>query len=122
MHKWFINLTNFSENWSKSFLPKNLHFFMAICGRGNVMTDKKGEVCLIDPAVHYGHREVDLAFSTLFGAFPDAFYETYHDVFPLEEDWKQRIGLFNLYPLLVHLLLFGSSYYPDVKRNLEKYL
>lgn len=89
---------------------------------GNVMTDEKGEFCLIDPAVYYGHREVDLAFSTLFGAFPDAFYETYHDVFPLEEDWKQRIGLFNLYPLLVHLLLFGSSYYPDVKRNLEKYL
>lgn len=89
---------------------------------GNVMTDEKGEVCLIDPAVYYGHREVDLAFSTLFGAFPVEFYDVYNESFPLEKGWKQRIDLFNLYPLLVHLLLFGRSYYTSVKSNLENYV
>jgi protein-ribulosamine 3-kinase len=88
---------------------------------GNVMTDEHGEVCLIDPAVYYGHREVDLAFSTLFGAFHGEFYEAYNEAFPLEKGWKQRIDLFNLYPLLVHLILFGRSYYHQVISTLEKF-
>jgi protein-ribulosamine 3-kinase len=89
---------------------------------GNVMCDETGSVCIIDPAVYFGHREAEIAFTNLFGAFPSDFYDTYNQVFPLEKQWRSRIDLFNLYPLLVHLLLFGSSYYSQVKSGVEKYL
>jgi protein-ribulosamine 3-kinase len=89
---------------------------------GNVMTGPEGGPCLIDPAVYYGHRETDLAFSTLFGAFPEEFYHSYHNIFPLEQGWRKRIDLFNIYPLFVHLLLFGTSYYPQLKSAIAKYL
>ncbi len=89
---------------------------------GNVLSDETGSVCLIDPAIYYGHREADLAFSTLFGAFPHRFYDSYNTAYPLEKEWQSRIDLFNLYPLLVHLLLFGSSYYGQIKNCLTKYL
>lgn len=89
---------------------------------GNVMTDHNGLVCLIDPAVYYGHREMDISFSTLFGAFPSEFYNSYNDVFPLEPNWPERIDLWNIYPLLVHLVLFGSSYYGQLIYAVKKYL
>jgi len=89
---------------------------------GNVMTGSGGEPCLIDPAVYYGHRETDLAFSTLFGAFPDEFYQAYNEIFPLQKNWLERIDLFNIYPLFVHLLLFGTSYYPQLKSAIVKYI
>ncbi len=89
---------------------------------GNVITDELGNVCLVDPAVYFGHREAELAFSTLFGAFPVEFYDVYNESFPLEKGWKQRIDLFNLYPLLVHMLLFGRTYYSPVKSILKDFL
>ncbi len=76
---------------------------------------------LIDPAVYYGHREMDLAMTQLFGAFPDRFYEVYESSHPLVKGWQQRLPIFQLYPLLVHLNLFGSSYYPQLKDVLIKF-
>jgi fructosamine-3-kinase len=52
------------------------------------MIGNKGEVCLIDPVVYYGHREIDLAMTCLFGGFSTAFYESYHKYYPLEKGWK----------------------------------
>ncbi len=75
----------------------------------------------IDPAVYFGHREMDLAMTHLFGAFPERFYEVYESSYPLEKNWKQRLPLFQLYPLLVHLNLFGSSYYPQLEDVLIKF-
>lgn len=89
---------------------------------GNVIVNQKGEVCLVDPSVYYAHREIELAFTFLFGSHPEEFYKTYNENFPLEKDWRKRIDLFNLYPLLVHLKLFGSSYFSQLKNNLTKYL
>ena len=66
---------------------------------GNVIVNQKGEVCLVDPAVYYAHREIELAFTFLFGSNPEEFYKTYNEIFPLEKAWKSRIDLFNLYPL-----------------------
>ena len=77
---------------------------------GNQITNAKGEPCLIDPAVYYGHREMDIAFSHLFGGFGSAFYRSYQETYPMEKGFNQRIDLYNLYPLLVHLNLFGRSY------------
>ncbi len=75
---------------------------------------------LIDPAIYYGHREMDLAMTQLFGAFPDRFYEVYQSSHPLQSNWESRVPVFQLYPLLVHLNLFGSNYYPQLKDALIK--
>jgi fructosamine-3-kinase len=77
---------------------------------GNFIVSEKGEACLIDPAVYYGNREVDLAMSTLFGGFSPDFYNAYNEEYPLIPGWKDRLELYNLYPLLIHLNLFGSGY------------
>ncbi|MCG8477254.1 MAG: fructosamine kinase family protein [Cytophagales bacterium] len=88
---------------------------------GNVITSPSGEAGLIDPAVYYGFREMDLAFSKLFGGFSDSFYEAYQSRFPLEPDFSDRLDLYNLYPLLVHLNLFGLGYQSDVLRIIKHF-
>jgi len=80
---------------------------------GNYLASITGDPVLIDPAVYFGHREIDLAMSLLFGGFPDSFYEGYREAFPLEKGWQERIPIYQLYYLLVHVNLFGSSYVPS---------
>lgn len=89
---------------------------------GNLMVNSTGEPSLIDPAVYYGHREAELAFTTLFGGFESEFYLAYKAAFPLIPGFDQRIDLYNLYPLLVHVNLFGGSYLNQIKRILQKVL
>ncbi|HSJ67349.1 MAG TPA: fructosamine kinase family protein [Anditalea sp.] len=86
---------------------------------GNVMETALGEPALIDPAIYFGHREVDLAFSKLFGGFDMRFYDAYEDVFPLEPGFEERVKIYNLYPLLVHLNLFGKSYLPPIEKTVK---
>lgn len=88
---------------------------------GNYMTGTDGYACLIDPAVYYGHREADLAMTLLFGGFDSAFYESYHRHFPLERNWRKRMDIFNLYPLLVHVNLFGGGYAGEVMRIVKRF-
>ena len=87
---------------------------------GNVLKGTHGNPALIDPAVYYGHREMDLAFSKLFGGFEMEFYDAYETVFPLEPGFGERVPVYNLYPLLVHLLLFGPSYLPGIEKTISK--
>jgi fructosamine-3-kinase len=77
---------------------------------GNVIVGSNGHVSLIDPAVYYGNREAEIAFTKLFGGFSSAFYDAYNEAFPLEKGFEERIDIYNLYPLLVHVNLFGSGY------------
>lgn len=89
---------------------------------GNVIQGKEGKPVLIDPAVYYGHREMDLAFSRLFGGFDESFYQSYEVVFPLEPGFQQRVPIYNLYPLLVHLLLFGKAYLVGIEKTVKTLL
>ena len=89
---------------------------------GNVITGKDGRVWLIDPAVYVGHAEADLAMTELFGGFPPEFYAAYKEAAPLEPGYECRRDLYNLYHLLNHLNLFGSAYYPAVRRIVERYV
>ena len=89
---------------------------------GNVLSSHQGQPVLIDPAVYFGHREMDLAFSRLFGGFEPEFYRSYEESFPLEPGFSQRVPVYNLYPLLVHLLLFGRSYLPPIQQTVQKLL
>ena len=89
---------------------------------GNVMVGSNGKVCLIDPAVYYGHREIELAFTQLFGGFDHDFYSAYHSVYPLVPGFDERVDIYNMYPLMVHVNLFGASYLSGVERVLRRYL
>lgn len=89
---------------------------------GNFMVNQQGAPALIDPAVYYGYREAELAFTRLFGGFQEEFYQAYHREFPLEPNFQERLDIYNLYPLLVHVNLFGSGYLSGVTRTLNKYL
>jgi fructosamine-3-kinase len=88
---------------------------------GNFMASAGGAACLFDPAVYYGHREMDLAMSRLFGGFDEDFYAAYMEAYPLQPGWQQRVDLCNLYPLLVHVNLFGAAYVNQVRAVLEKF-
>lgn len=59
--------------------------------------------------------------TTLFGGFDNAFYQSYIETNPLENDWKQRLPLYNLYHLLNHLNLFGSGYLAQVQATIRMY-
>jgi protein-ribulosamine 3-kinase len=88
---------------------------------GNLIRDKDGLPCLIDPAVYYGHREMELAFTRLFGGFDRRFYDTYKEVFALEPGYEDRSDLCNLYPLLVHANLFGGHYMAQIEDILRRW-
>ena len=88
---------------------------------GNVLITEAGQPALIDPAVYYGFREAELAFTKLFGGFEQRFYDAYHEAFPLEDGFEGRVALYNLYPLLVHVNLFGSGYVSGVERVLKQF-
>ncbi|MCG8309940.1 MAG: fructosamine kinase family protein [Cytophagales bacterium] len=89
---------------------------------GNAMVGNDGRVCLIDPAVYYGHREIELAFSQMFGGFGNEFYKAYEEAYPLESGFEERVDIYNIYPHMVHVNLFGTSYLGGVERVLRRYL
>lgn len=88
---------------------------------GNYMVDEKGMACIIDPAVYFGFREMDIGMSRLFGVFGSEFYEAYDEAWPMEPGWQERIEICNLYPLMVHVNLFGSGYLGSVESILSKF-
>jgi fructosamine-3-kinase len=88
---------------------------------GNFMVNEKGEAVIIDPAVYYGHREMDLGMSQLFGGFNNSFYDAYNDFYPLENGWQERLDYCNLYPLMVHVNLFGGGYADSVRSILKRF-
>lgn len=88
---------------------------------GNVMVDERGEPVLIDPAVYAGDREIDLAMLRLFGAPSARFFAAYDEVYPRKAGSDERVALYQLYPLLVHVCLFGASYVSSLERALSRY-
>ena len=89
---------------------------------GNFIPGNNGEVCLIDPAVYYANREIEIAFTMLFGGFDNRFYSSYFEALPVEKGFAERSAIYNLYPLLVHVNLFGGSYVTGVEKVLKKYI
>lgn len=116
----YLRLKEFlHENWrDRSVTPALLH---GDFWRGNVLFDQQGEPVFLDPAVAYGDREMDIAMSQLFGGFRQEFLEGYQEVYPLDENWKERLPVYQLYYLLVHLNQFGESYGPTVDEILSRF-
>lgn len=88
---------------------------------GNFICGENQTPVLIDPAAHYGHREADISMMHLFGGFDPSLFETYNLQFALESGWRQRVDIHNLYPLLVHVNLFGGSYAQQVSSILKRF-
>lgn len=89
---------------------------------GNLHVDERGEPCLIDPAVYGGHREIDWGMMQLFGGFGPRVLAAYRESYPLAPGFEERVALFQLYPLLVHVNLFGSGYVGQVMSALSAYV
>ena len=88
---------------------------------GNYMVNEQGDAVIIDPAVYYGSREMDIGMSILFGGFSGEFYDAYNEYYQLQPGWQKRVDYCNLYPLMVHVNLFGGGYLQSVKSILRKF-
>lgn len=88
---------------------------------GNYITDSSGKPAVFDPAVYFGHRYVDLGMTRLFGGFPSGFYTSYFEAYPADSEINAGTEIANLYPLLVHVNLFGGGYAEQVRAILRRY-
>ena len=88
---------------------------------GNYLAGPRGEPVLIDPAVYYGDREAEIAFTELFGGFGPKFYAAYNEAWPLRPGYSERRDVYNLYHLLNHLNLFGEGYGGSVDAILRRF-
>lgn len=107
-----------------NFLPSNptsslLHGDM---WSGNSFVSTEGEPVFIDPSVSYGHSEVDIAMTELFGGFSPRFYQAYEGINPLDKEYSDRKEIYQLYYLLVYLNYYGEVYGNQIDTVLEKYM
>ncbi len=89
---------------------------------GNACADGNGTPCIFDPAVSGGSRELDLAMMRLFGEFPRCTFGAYEESFPLLPGHAERVALYQLYFLLVHVAIFGDGYVAQTDRCLRAIL
>lgn len=88
---------------------------------GNILIDGERAAGFIDPAISYGHAEMDLAFIDLMGGLAPTFYDAYNEFRPLETGYKTtRKPIYQLWPLLVHVRLFGGGYVGQVDKILSR--
>ena len=88
---------------------------------GNVLANTDGMPYLIDPAAYGGHREIDLAMLRLFGGPGERCFSAYAEAFPLADGHEERVELWQLFPLLVHAVLFGAGYGERVAAIARRY-
>lgn len=89
---------------------------------GNHMFLTNSEPALFDPAPFYGDREFDLGVTTSFGAYPQEFYNSYQEIFPMSADYEERLPFYRLYVFMVHLHKFGGIYEQRVDRTMQEIL
>jgi fructosamine-3-kinase len=88
----------------------------------NILAAKGRVTGFLDPAIYYAHPEIELAFSTLFNTFGSEFFTRYHELRPIPPGFLEtRRDIYNLYPLLVHVRLFGGGYVGSVERILRQF-
>jgi protein-ribulosamine 3-kinase len=88
---------------------------------GNFLCNTASRPVLIDPAASFAHREMDFAMSRLFGGFDPVFYQSYEGAWPIEAGFEERMGIYQLYYLLVHVNLFGGGYVEKVRELLRRF-
>lgn len=108
------------EEWipAAGITPRLLHGDL---WAGNWLPDHNGKVYLIDPSVFYGHHEMDLAMTELFGGFSNTFYDLYSEHINIDREYENRKPLYQLFYLLMHLNTFGTVYVSQVDAVLKRY-
>lgn len=88
---------------------------------GNVLMSQQLTPYFIDPACYFGFKENELAFSYLFGGFDAAFYDAYLEICPIEPGFGERVSIYHIHPLLVHIYYFGSGYIAGLERIIRRF-
>ena len=112
---------NFCKKINEIFPEEDPSLLHGDLWSGNYMIVENGIASIYDPAVYYGHREMDLGMTLLFGGFSQSFYDFYNEAYPLEKNWRQRVPYTQLYPLLVHAILFRGHYVGSVREILRAF-
>ena len=112
---------SFCKKLSQLFPPEPPALVHGDLWAGNFMVTSKGDVAIYDPAVYYGHREMDIGMTKLFGGFDQRFYDAYNAMYPMEKNWLHRLPLAQLYPLLVHAVLFGGHYTGGAREIMKRF-
>lgn len=107
-----------SKQWFPPEPPALLHGDL---WSGNYMISSAGSAAVFDPAIYYGHREMDIGMTKLFGGFDKKFYDVYQEVYPMENSWSQRLRISQLYPLMVHAVLFGGHYVNSTREIVRQF-
>ncbi|TKS57032.1 fructosamine kinase family protein [Mesohalobacter halotolerans] len=116
----FEGLDNFYKNLETIIPEESASLIHGDLWAGNHLFTPT-QACIFDPAIGFAPREMDLAMMKLFGGYSPEIFKIYNDIFPLESDWDSRTKLWQLYYILVHLNLFGSSYYGQAKQIISQY-
>jgi fructosamine-3-kinase len=119
----FARLAKFAEHVDKWLLePEQPSLIHGDVWTTNVLAQGNRITGFVDPAIYYAHPEIELAFTTLFGTFSRPFFDRYHELRPISPGFfEERRDIYNLYPLLVHVRLFGGSYVSSVDRTLQQF-
>ena len=124
LYKRILTFSDELENWLIE--PEHPSLIHGDIWTTNVLTQNGRVTGFIDPAIYYGDAEIELAYTTLFGTFGQTFsspfFERYTSLRPLADGFfEERRDIYNLYPLLVHVRLFGGGYVSSVDTTLHKY-
>ena len=77
---------------------------------------------IIDPALYFAHNEMELAYMALFDGVGSEFFRAYHEIQPIDSDfYETRRHIYNLYPLLVHVIIFGEKYIQPLEESLARF-
>lgn len=117
----FNDLEKFYKNIADEIPEEKPSLIHGDLWHGNYLTTTNGKPALIDPAVSFGPREMDIALMKLFGGYSVEVFNSYNSIFPLETGWERRVSLWQLYYLLVHLNIFGRSYFESVEAIILKF-
>ncbi len=120
MFRRIEKLCNHLDEWLQE--PEQASLIHGDAWAGNILAENGQIKGFIDPAIYYADREIELAFTTLFGTFGEPFFARYQEIFPLRPGFfEERIDIYNLYPLLVHVRLFGGGYIHSVNETLRRF-
>ncbi len=119
----YVRVIGFCDDFDKYLIePKSPSLLHGDVWSGNVLIQDGIVTGFIDPAIYFGHHEMDLAFIMMFQTFDAPFFQKYGELYPIEDGFfEERADIYNLYPYLVHARAFGKNYLPYIEKTLDKY-